>query len=263
MSTLFNGLLPGISERTEFDRRLQRTAIEYLLTRGDEAAGMALLSSELYTEDPDGHYDYWAVNVVLSTEPAVSDSMKSVWGQAPPIVDAIGTAIEECLPHSVHFGRLHVEVRLLEAEEHWRETLMDQLRGRGVNNQGMERGKLRAPYEFEGLRYRSKAEVAIAQALEVTDAAYWPNCLARLGLDATNRKMREADFLIHRRGRWGIFEVDGVNYHGGNAAQDHARDRFFLQHGPMLIQRFPARDCLARPAEVVAEFFQLLANSKL
>jgi very-short-patch-repair endonuclease len=90
----------------------------------------------------------------------------------------------------------------------------------------------------------------------------WPNCLGRLGLDAASRVTREADFLIHRRSRWGILEVDGQNYHGASAAQDHARDRVFLQHGHLLIQRFAARDCLANPAKVVADFFKLLANPR-
>lgn len=256
-------IAPGITEWAEFERRVHRTAVEYLLEEGDESEAMALLSSEFRASEGDSWNEGWTINVVLTCDKAVYETLARRNGEQPRAAKTIQAALDTVLPHDVEVNYLTCQMRLLEVDdEHWRETLMDKLRGQGINNQGIERGTMRAPHQFEGLRYRSKAEVAVAQALEVTDAAYWPNCLARLGLDAANRRLREADFLIHRRGKWGILEVDGVNYHGGNAAQDHARDRAFLQHGHLLIQRFPAKSCLAAPADVVAEFFGLLANSK-
>lgn len=197
----------------------------------------------------------WLIEAVLSVPPAVYGTI-----QRDGTLETIRDAVADCVPHGVAVQRFGSEVRLLPSEPHWQDTVMDVLRGKGINNQGAEKGTLRAPHLFEGLRYRSPAEMAIAQALEVTDAAYWPNCLARLGLDAPSRTTREADFLIHRRGKWGILKVDDPNYHGGMAARDHAGDRVFLQHGSVLIQRFAARDCLSKPAEVVSEFFRLLAD---
>lgn len=259
-------IVPGITEWDAFERAVHFTAVQYLREEGDEPAAMALVSSDLRAWEAESWDGGWQIGVVLTCERPVYKELKGDddgWSSGDRLLSRIEKAMDTVLPHNVSVRHLTCETHLLQADEHWREAVMDQMRGAGINNQGIERGKtLRAPHQYEGLRYRSQAEVSVAQALETTDAAYWPNCLARLGLDATTRTLREADFLIHRLGKWGILEVDGVNYHGGNAAQDHARDRAFLQHGHLLIQRFPAKDCLAKPAEVVQQFFSLLATSK-
>lgn len=119
------------------------------------------------------------------------------------------------------------------------------------NNQG-----LGAPYQWNGLNFRSKSEVKIAQALDEKGILYFPNARGRLTIDY-GRVNREVDFLVCYEGKWGILECDGEPYHS-NAASDHARDMLWNQNGIWFIKRFSSTECYNDPTKVVTMFLQLL-----
>jgi uracil-DNA glycosylase family 4 len=125
------------------------------------------------------------------------------------------------------------------------------------DNQGVAFTGDQSLLEWEGLRFRSRSEIKIAQALDRKRVLFFPNCRARLGLD--DRQTREADFLVCYRGRWGLLEVDGEPFHPpSRTVADHARDRLFKEHGIRLVEHFDASECFQNPDEVVRRFLALL-----
>jgi len=113
---------------------------------------------------------------------------------------------------------------------------------------------------WNGLRFRSKTEVKIAEALENMNALFFPNCRGRVG-PLGNRQNREPDFLVSYNGKWGILEVDGHSFHPPErSAAEHERDRLFHHHGVVWVQRFDATRCYNQPDSVVREFLELLSK---
>lgn len=116
------------------------------------------------------------------------------------------------------------------------------------------------PIIWNNLRFRSKTEVKIAEALEKEKILFFPNCKARLGF--TERQNLEPDFLICHKGKLGILEIDGSPYHPATrSAHEHKRDRLFLAHGISLVQRFDANECYENPENVVKQFLYLLTQN--
>jgi hypothetical protein len=128
------------------------------------------------------------------------------------------------------------------------------------NNQAVRHDQRPGAYEWQGFRFHSKTEIKIAEAFERAGVAFLPNCLARVGpLDS--RCNREPDFLIIYRGSAAVLEVDGQPWHPPErAAQEHARDRLFRQHG-VAVERYDATECYRMPDQVVAEFLRLIEAS--
>jgi hypothetical protein len=128
------------------------------------------------------------------------------------------------------------------------------------NNQAVRHDQRPGAHEWQGFRLHSKTEVRIAEAFERAGVAFLPNCLARVGpLDS--RCNREPDFLIVHRGRAAVLEVDGQPWHPPErAAQEHARDRLFRQHG-IAVERYDATECYRMPDQVVAEFLRILEQT--
>lgn len=122
------------------------------------------------------------------------------------------------------------------------------------HNQGQN-----AALEWNGLFFRSRAEVQIAEALDRHNLLFFPNARCRI-TDRNERKdVVEVDFLVVGFGRMGLLEVDGATYHA-SAASDHQRDRLFMRQG-ILCSRFTAAECLNNPEQVVEEFLELLMGS--
>lgn len=124
------------------------------------------------------------------------------------------------------------------------------------HNQGQN-----ALLEWNGLFFRSPAELAIAKALDQRGILFFPNTRGRVPNRSGQQDTIEVDFVVVYQGQMGILEVDGATYHP-SAAADHKRDRLFMRQG-MISSRFTATDCMASPDEVVAEFLELFARGKL
>lgn len=116
------------------------------------------------------------------------------------------------------------------------------------------------PQEWEGLTFRSTAELLIAQALQRAGVLFFANarCLFPEGED--HKAFRESDFLVMTNGRWGVLEVDGRRWHSETAADDHHRDRLFKRHGAWCVERFDAEQCSQKPDWVVSEFLSVLCR---
>ncbi len=125
---------------------------------------------------------------------------------------------------------LWVKASLVQVTAHWREELLALLRGDHVTNQGLPFAHQRPVLTWNGLCFRSGAEVRIAEALERVQVLFLPNCMARLGF--SQRQNREADFLVCLKGKWGILEVDGPFTHPpARKVDDEERARLFKAHG--------------------------------
>jgi len=129
-------------------------------------------------------------------------------------------------------------------------------------NQAQPGGAPAAPAIWRGMRFRSKAEMAIAQALERACLDYAPNCLVRHGAALVDRLTREPDFLVFDSGRVGVLEVDGEPWHQPErSAAEHIRDRRFRRKG-WAVERFDAGECRTFPDDVVARFLEVLRASR-
>lgn len=127
---------------------------------------------------------------------------------------------------------------------------------RTIHNQGIG-----ARYTWEKLRFRSKEEVEIAEALERAGVLFFPNCKARLNTPE-GRDNKEPDFLVCYNGKFGILEVDGEPWHpASRTVHDHQRDRLFKVHGIRVVEHYDARRCSEQPDLVVQEFLEILKNA--
>jgi very-short-patch-repair endonuclease len=111
---------------------------------------------------------------------------------------------------------------------------------------------------WRAMRFRSQAEIKVAQALESRGLLYSPNCLIRLG---NYHKSLEVDFLVCCPTRWGyrtvILEVDGYWHLQEKRAKEHERERMFERSG-MRVHRFEASLCELDPHAVVSELIDLI-----
>lgn len=155
-----------------------------------------------------------------------------------PHLSKLESAFESVLRVDI---KIRLEVPQVEIEEAQAE----------ITNQG-----LGAPLEWNGLRFRSKSEMKIAQVLDQRKVLYFPNARGRL-LDNYQRVNKEADFLICHEGRWGILECDGELYHQ-SAAKDHSRDMVWNANGIWFIKRFSSTECYNNPEKVVDLFLEML-----
>src|SRR5262245_57834897 len=84
---------------------------------------------------------------------------------------------------------------------------------------------------WNGLPFRSRSEVCLAEALDAHRVAYFANPRGRFSLSHA-RMTTMPDFLVldGQSGRWGIIEVDGP-HHQFTVHHDRQRDRVFRTHG--------------------------------
>ncbi|MEA5577269.1 pentapeptide repeat-containing protein, partial [Anabaena sp. UHCC 0451] len=112
-------------------------------------------------------------------------------------------------------------------------------------------------YTWERLRFRSKPEIKIAEALDRAGVLFIPNSSARLNT-TTGRGNKEPDFLICYNGKWGILEVDGPFHTAERRVEEQERERIFKKNGIKVVERFDSQRCSKNPDEVVQEFFKMI-----
>lgn len=198
----------------------------------------------------------------------VSESALSVWQEPDHALSPLGSHYPDWYPRTV--AKLVVPADLyataVEKEGTIGWALAEALDG-DLNEWCLEAGPGRdwcnqgagAPYLWRGMRFRSKTERKIAEALERANVAFFPNSRGRFGMAPNSRETREPDFLVVVDGKLGILEVDGDDYHPPErAAEDHSRDRAFRRHGIRVVERYSATKCWDAPDQVIDEFLQLL-----
>jgi hypothetical protein len=245
--------------------RLLATAVVYLLNGGDFDKRIAniLISSNIKSvtvvDDYDPSYGtHRALQIHLEGSRDLVEIL-STWGDEKEAIDkAFGAILGD--------GHLETEFRiikgtfaLLDIDKDWRTRLLAENDTQEATNQNPYTSD---PIIWQGMKFNSPPEVAIAKALDKASVTYFANCLVRLG-PAQNRLNRIPDFLICFQGKWGLLEVDGKKYHTPtNATQDHDRRRLLEQYSSIRYSdRFSADRCLNEPDEVVSEFLNIL-NSK-
>jgi hypothetical protein len=110
-------------------------------------------------------------------------------------------------------------------------------------------------HSFNGLNFRSLAEVKIATCLEKRGILFFANARCRIRSRSKQTETKEADFLVFYQSSARILEVDGREYHQ-DRAKDYKRDRMFDREG-IVTTRFSAKECLDNPEEVIDEFLDL------
>jgi uncharacterized protein YjbI with pentapeptide repeats len=125
------------------------------------------------------------------------------------------------------------------------------------NNQGIQFYADSKIHTWERLRFRSKTEIKIAEALDRTGVLFVPNSLARL-TTPKGRENKEADFLICYNGKWGVLEVDGPFHTAERRVEEQERERIFKRNGIKVVERFDSERCYNHPDEVVQEFFKMI-----
>ena len=126
-----------------------------------------------------------------------------------------------------------------------------------INNQGVQFYSNSIIHTWENLRFRSKTEIKIAEALDRTGVLFVPNSLARL-TTPKGRENKEADFLICYNGKWGVLEVDGPFHTAERRVEEQERERIFKKNGIKVVERFDSERCYNNPDEVVQEFFKMI-----
>ena len=126
-----------------------------------------------------------------------------------------------------------------------------------INNQGVQFYSNSTIHTWERLRFRSKTEIKIAEALDRTGVLFVPNSLARL-TTPKGRENKEADFLICYNGKWGVLEVDGPFHTAERRVEEQERERIFKKNGIKVVERFDSERCYNNPDEVVQEFFKMI-----
>jgi hypothetical protein len=126
-----------------------------------------------------------------------------------------------------------------------------------IKNQGVQFYSNSTIHTWENLRFRSKTEIKIAEALDRAGVLFFPNSLARL-TTPKGRANKEADFLICYKGKWGVLEVDGPYHTAERRVEEQERERIFKINGIKVVERFDAKECYETPDKVVQKFFYLM-----
>ena len=112
--------------------------------------------------------------------------------------------------------------------------------------------------EHDGLRFRSRSEIKVYEALKKRSVLFFANATAVLGGKDVKR---EPDFLVCQNGKWGILEVMGEQYHPiTTAMRDHDRARLFKDYGLFYIEFYDATQCYNNPERVVDDFLERLSK---
>jgi hypothetical protein len=238
--------------------QLHASAVAFLLKGGEEEAAGVLLGCDLTAWPVGQDWDEDGVQVGLRVELAGPREVYEVlYDEGHPVTVAVREAVVATLPGYLHLDDLSVRAELVDVDPGWRRRLLEAARGDRVHNQAGGNG---APHVWHGLRFRSRSEMCIAQALDRAGVMYLANCLARLG-PPPDRLTREADFLVCHDGRWGILEVDGEPFHpASRATEDHERDRLFRLQGVSAVEHFDAGECRRDADGVVGRFLEVLGR---
>jgi very-short-patch-repair endonuclease len=110
------------------------------------------------------------------------------------------------------------------------------------------------------MRFRSQAEIKVAQVLEARELLYCPNSLTRLG---KYHRSFEVDFLVccptPLGFKWAILEIDGYWHFPEKRAKEHQRERLF-EHSGIRVYRFDAKVCSENPDAVVSGLLELMSK---
>lgn len=244
--------------------QLLASAIKFLIEADDRDSASVLLActAESVWENADG--SNWNSTRAMSVglrgpAPSYKLLLDYYRTEEGSIARRVYSGFEALRPFGWEMGEVTIRAELIELDEEWLAELTELARGKTVNNQA---AAAKAGHVYSGLRFQSKSELKIAEALDRAGVMYFPLCIARLN-DGKNRVNREPDFLVCHGGKWGIIEVDGEPYHlPTRTVHDHDRDRLFKAHGVVVVEHFDSKPCYYTPNAVVKQFLGILENAK-
>ncbi len=196
------------------EEQLLKAAIDLLVTEGHRYASAVLLSCGLRLDCSGeswmvGARESHGVDVILTGPPALYQVLRSIKGlagrssvgdseTATVIRDALQAAIEALLADSYLDG-IHIRMATAPPFDGWREEYLAEIRGdKAPSNQAVV-AKRPPAFAWNGLRFRSKTEMVLAQAFSRKGVLYFP-----LPAAVSEDQKREPDFLVcDRHGRWG------------------------------------------------------------
>lgn len=129
---------------------------------------------------------------------------------------------------------------LEQADEGWRDKARAWASGRGLTNQGRVRSDNIAARAYDGLLFRSEAEINLYKALKATGVTFAPLPVFLRG-GSTYQRM-EPDFILIKGGIMLHVEVDGDTVHEETPAEAHARATMLLHEG-VPTERVKASEC--------------------
>lgn len=113
-------------------------------------------------------------------------------------------------------------------------------------------------FDYNGLSFRSRTEVVIAQALDEASVLYFPLPVAVRG-----RTKLEPDFVVVHLGRVGVLEVDGPHHTALTRAREDLRAAWFLKSGVRLVRHYSVHQIDADAVSVVRDFLTDLRGPTL
>lgn len=185
--------------------------VEALKIRGDARSITTLVEGDcdFAISDSDFGIDSWGLWIALPVRLffAMTDDERKVVQEC--IADAARPFFNS-LPDAA-LGPVVITPQVSGAKDDWREDAMRFVKGEGVTNQGRVRSDNIASKEHRGLLFRSKAEIALFEALTRAKLAVAPlPVFVRIG-KSYNRL--EPDFVVVYKGLTFVVEVDGDTYH--------------------------------------------------
>ena len=236
------------------------SATSFLINGQEQEAAAILLSSSLSVYDAGetwfvGNEVHFGLHINVSCPRTAYEIIND---EKNPLRKAIQHAFEAVLPEYTYTSHLTARAENIDVNPDWRADFLEFLMDVNISNQAANN----STRTWNNLRFRSESEVRIAEALDKMEVLFLPNCMARV-TTPEGRRNREPDFIVCYRGKWGILEVDGEPYHSPTrTVEDHRRDRYFKEHGIVLVEHFDATECFNKPDDVVRRFLKLLENTR-
>ena len=169
-------------------------------------------------------------------------------------------ALSRCYPEiSFPGGPVCITVRIeMRDDPLWRKKAREWLPKQGLSNQGRVRSDNVAPYEVDGLLFRSPSEIYLYHALKGRNISFAPLPVFIRGGDLYRRV--ELDFVIFDHNQFLVVELDGKQFHDESPVEAHER-LIMLQREGARIERIRSSECdTAEKAQTIAS--QLIALLK-
>lgn len=185
--------------------------VEALEIRGDARAITAVIEGDcrFAPTETDFGIDYWDLHIALPVHIfyALSDDERRVTAE---VIGEVGRSFFVSTPQD-GLGGVVITPKVVPATENWRAEAVRFVRGEGVTNQGRVRSDNIASQHHRGLLFRSKAEIALFEAMTRAKLAVAPlPVFVRIG--KTYNRI-EPDFVVVYKGLTFVVEVDGDSFH--------------------------------------------------
>jgi hypothetical protein len=254
----------------EFDfDALMAAAVQRLLKLDQPEAALALAEAkivrllgrnswrdvEVHLTVPGDHYDTLTAPSVYENDAEVND-----FGEPYEVRGSsrLCRVFSDVLPPRSDCELVEVKVENEPVPETWREEFKASI-GRGAVNQGNVPGVPQAKFvSADGLRYRSKTEMVIADELKRRQIIFFPLPVAVIG----GKAVREPDFVILHEGRFGVLEIHGEPWHpASRAAQENAQAYPYRAAGAIHFIA-DAKDAYNAPGVVIDKLLALMRGPR-